>query len=371
MKIIHTADIHLDSALTEHFDKVKARERRTEILLTFRKMVEYAVQEHVSAVLIAGDLFDTRNVSSAARAAVRDIFDKAPSVGFYYLRGNHDTEDVWKGQEKLPDNVHLFTDTWTTWVLNPGHTGRKITVTGAELNRKNGDLLPRTLSVNPRDFNIVMLHGGISSAVAKRDAEEINLKDYRNRGIDYLALGHFHQYQLQDLDSRGKYCYPGCLEGRGFDECGEHGFMLLDVEEDTGACSCQFIPFSKRRLYVISTDISGVKSTAEAEEKIRESLKKESVSERSLVRILLTGELDLDTELDLVYLKELFSGEYYEFQIRNETTCRVDYQSYRHDMSLRGEFVRTVEGDRELTTEDAAEIIRMGLDALSGKGDFE
>ena len=64
MKIIHTGDIHLDSKLSANLPKDKAKERGREILSTFVSMVEYAKQNDVDAILIAGDLFDTRNTSA-------------------------------------------------------------------------------------------------------------------------------------------------------------------------------------------------------------------------------------------------------------------------------------------------------------------
>ncbi|MFQ8900993.1 MAG: hypothetical protein ACLR7D_02880 [Lachnospira eligens] len=44
MKILHCADIHLDSAMTANLDKDKARERRSELLASFKDMVGYAVR---------------------------------------------------------------------------------------------------------------------------------------------------------------------------------------------------------------------------------------------------------------------------------------------------------------------------------------
>ena len=55
---------------------------------------------------------------------------------------------------------------------------------------------------------------------------------FKDLNIDYLALGHIHSYKCHKLDKRGVYCYSGCLEGRGFDECGDKGFVLLETEED-------------------------------------------------------------------------------------------------------------------------------------------
>ena len=67
MKIIHCADLHLDSQMTANLTKEQARERKREILRTFTRMVEYASKNDVRVILIAGDLFDTRSVSAMAR----------------------------------------------------------------------------------------------------------------------------------------------------------------------------------------------------------------------------------------------------------------------------------------------------------------
>lgn len=56
MRLIHCADIHLDSRMNANLSKEKAKERRTELLHTFRRMVEYARTEGIEAILIAGDL---------------------------------------------------------------------------------------------------------------------------------------------------------------------------------------------------------------------------------------------------------------------------------------------------------------------------
>ena len=50
MRIIHCADIHLDSALSAHLGRERARGRRNEILNTFRKIFGYAAENDVQAV---------------------------------------------------------------------------------------------------------------------------------------------------------------------------------------------------------------------------------------------------------------------------------------------------------------------------------
>ena len=69
MKIIHCADLHLDSKMTANLSKDQARERKREILRTFTRMVEYASKNDVRVILIAGDLFDTGLSGSGRRYA--------------------------------------------------------------------------------------------------------------------------------------------------------------------------------------------------------------------------------------------------------------------------------------------------------------
>ena len=45
MKIIHCADIHLDSKMSANLTKEKARERKTELLTTFQNMVTYGAEQ--------------------------------------------------------------------------------------------------------------------------------------------------------------------------------------------------------------------------------------------------------------------------------------------------------------------------------------
>ena len=67
MKIIHCADLHLDSKMTANLDRKKAKERKIELFNTFNNMVKYASEHDVKAILIAGDLFDKKNVTKWLR----------------------------------------------------------------------------------------------------------------------------------------------------------------------------------------------------------------------------------------------------------------------------------------------------------------
>lgn len=358
MKILHCADMHLDSKLEANLSREQAKERKAEILGTFVNMVAYAEQNNISIILISGDLFDKNNISATARNTVLNSITDNPDITFYYLKGNHDSDGFLASLNSVPENLKLFSDNWTTYV----ECEESLAITGMELNS------PLTAPVldNSR-FNIVMLHGQESEAEVKDHSEIINLKVLRNKGIDYLALGHVHSFKFERLDSRGCYCYPGCLEGRGFDECGEHGFVVLDIDTESGRYTTEFVPFAKRRLFNVCVDVSGCTTTAEMLNAVKAAADEQGCDARDLVKIVLCGNLDVECEKNTDYILSSVREQYYFTKIYDETKLRVEAEDYRFDTSLKGEFVRSVLNDDSLSEEDRAAVIRYGIQILMGE----
>ena len=359
MKLIHCADLHLDSRMTANLPPEKARVRRQEILHTFERMVEYAAKEDVSAILIAGDLFDTKTILAGTKNVVLSSIANHPEIRFYYLRGNHDRDNFLTGLEKIPDNLKLFKDTWTTY-----EEGR-VTITGVELETADPAAVYASLVLPSDRYNIVMLHGQETESGSKDRAEIIQLRALRNKEIDYLALGHIHAFKEEKLDARGTYCYPGCLEGRGFDECGTHGFVLIDVP-DAGEAVRTFVPFAYRTLHELSVDVTGCLTSFEIGRKIDEKIEAEKIPEKDLLKIVLTGQTDVSCEKNLDYLESRLN-RFYFVKVTDGTELVVRFEDYANDPSLKGEFFRTVMADENFSEDEKLQILRYGFKALAGE----
>ena len=156
MKIIHCADLHLDSKLTSNLSKEQARERKNEILRTFTRMVDYAENNEVRAILIAGDLFDTRTISATARNLVRDTIIAHPAIDFFYLKGNHERDGFVSKLEEIPENLKLFTDSWRAYAYGD------IVISGIEFTRENKSMVYNSLVLDHETYNIVMMHGQVT-----------------------------------------------------------------------------------------------------------------------------------------------------------------------------------------------------------------
>lgn len=362
MKLIHCADLHLDSGMNTHLTKEQTKERKTELLNTFIRMTEYASDHQVSGILIAGDLFDSRRISAYARNSVYETILNHPDIIFFYLKGNHDADGFLDNIPSCPENLKLFGEAWTSYRLS-----ENVTITGAELSPDNSHTIYASLLLQPQDFNIVMLHGQISQYAARDKAEVIDLGSLRNKCIQYLALGHVHKYQEDVLPPSGTWCYPGCLEGRGFDECGEHGFVLLDIDTAARQSQRTFVPFAQRTIYEVSVDISGCTGTMQIASCVRDAVAAAGCRGKDLVKIVLTGEVDVSCEKNTEQLLRMFAEDFYVCRIEDQSRLAVDYRAYLYDASLKGEFVRLVQESEENGEQEKAEIIRCGLQALQGE----
>ena len=349
MKLIHCADVHLGSKMDSRMPREKAAVRRGELLYAFGKMVDFAKREGVSAILISGDLFDSDRPFKKDKEFFFGTVADNPEITFFYLRGNHDTKESFSVGEL--DNLKCFSDSWTSYKIGD------VTVWGIELSAANCDSLYSALPIDPKEKNIVMLHGEISDSSGE---DKINLRALRSRGIDYLALGHIHKGGAGRLDERGFYAYPGCLEGRGFDECGEKGFLLIDTDEDM---TPRFIPNSVREISQRELDISGTHNAYEAYSRVRSEINTDS---RNLLRLTITGEIDFsDTNLASV-MEEYLAEHSFFVSVKDKTFAAENLSAAADELSVKGEFLRLVLSS-ELSEEEKKEIISTGLNALSGR----
>ncbi len=356
MKFIHTADLHLDSKMETHLSPEKAGQRRREILDTFSRLVEFAEQEDVRAILISGDLFDKTHIRKVAKRRVWDEIIAHPDIDFLYLRGNHDQSDFLDG-EVLPDNLVLFSE--EEWKKK---TYGNICIYGRELTEANAKTITTNLVPNRINTNLVMLHGQESEYEGEDRTEIVNLAQLRDKYIDYLALGHIHRYKCQRLDDRGVYCYPGALEGRGFDECGEKGFVLLEIEE--GKVQHRFIPFASRRIWVVPVETDVQDTTTDIIVKVGEAVA--GTPEKDLCRVELQGWRQMESEIDTRRIERSFSQRFFYFEVRDKTRIQIDYENFVNDHSLKGAFIRLLR-DEEMPEEEREKIIEIGMKAIMGE----
>lgn len=245
MKILHTADWHLDSPFSgrtpEQRDVLNRALRKIP-----RKVAEVARRENCDLMLLAGDVFDgkyTRESYEAVYRALEEI-----RIPVFIAPGNHDfvaPGSPWL-EERWPENVHIFLGGMESVAL-PELDCR---VYGAAFRSMDSACLLTDFCAEGQErFCLAVLHGdatNVSSPCNPMTAAQI-----RASGLDYLALGHIHKAGL--FHAGGTICaWPGCPMGRGFDETGERGVYITELA--IGKYDTKFVSLNTLRFHELEVD---------------------------------------------------------------------------------------------------------------------
>jgi DNA repair exonuclease SbcCD nuclease subunit len=204
-----------------------------------------------------------------------------------------------------------------------------------------------------------LLHGELDPAEARYDP--IRREEIAASGLNYLALGHIHKRGSPLTFGKTLCAWPGCPEGRGFDELGEKGFYegVLDA---AGAVSLTFVPFAGRRYEILEIDVTGKEPRAAIEAALPED------TARHLYRILLTGETG-EGGVNAAALRETLADRFYALEVRDHTRVAEDIWSRAEEDSLRGLFLRDLQkkwkaAQTDEERETVTQAVRFGLAAL-------
>lgn len=351
MKILHTADLHLGAPMRAHLPPREAKLRREELLSVFYRLLQMARSEKCAAVLIAGDLFDSEAAAAMLAATVLGEIEKYREIDFYYVCGNHEKED-WLRRE-LPKNFHVFGNSFSFY-------SKENVVFFGKSFPKYSDF--ENISLQNNKINILILHGAWDTGVSKN--AEIPLGLLHDKGVDYCALGHYHTYSTVSIDSRGIAVYAGCPEGRGFDETGKKGAILIETRG--GRIFHRFVPLGGRTLHRIEADISEAKSLLDIFSICEKSIAE--TEEKDLVRLILSGKRAHCPAPDIEAVERHFSRRFYYLEITDTSVPAPDIEALQSEQSLRGAFVRAVLRESTLNDEERMRILSLGLSALSADG---
>ena len=238
VKILHAADFHLDSAFGA-LGEEQALQRRQESRELVGRLVDYANEQGVELLLLSGDLFDSDDIFGQTGEELALALGRLRCHAVI-APGNHDYYDPAGAYGRIlwPENVHVFTRDAMTKIDFPQYD---CTVYGAAFTAPSvpdGSVLDGFAVPDDERVHLLVLHGELGGKDSPyRPLTEAQLAA---TGADYAALGHRHTFSGVGRAGRTFYAYPGCIEGRGFDETGQKGVLCGTVEP--GLARLQFVP---------------------------------------------------------------------------------------------------------------------------------
>lgn len=358
MRILHAADLHLDSAFAGLAEE-KAALLRQESRDILRRMVDWANDHAVDVMLLSGDLFDSdRMYSQTARTLAQAL---ARFRGRIFLSpGNHDFYAPGSGYDAVdwPENVHIFTSRRPQTVLlrslNASVTGAAFT-SAEEWEPFDG----ASFSGGDASIRLGVLHGEVTRGESKYRA--IPPAEIEKTNLTYLALGHVHRCAGVQRAGNTAYAYPGCLPGRGFDEIGDKGFLYGEITPEK--VELEFIPFAPRRYQSVTADITD-RDPADA---VRQALDPDCGQD--ICRVLLTG--SRRENFSLSALTSELSGLCAALELTDETYPEEDVWARCGEDSLRGLFLQNLRARYDGADEDEKrqllQAARFGLAALDNR----
>ena len=363
MKILHTADLHLDSAFCAS-TPTEADARRREQREVLKRIFATAKENDCDMMLIAGDLFDTVYVTPETAELCLSLFSDfgKPVV---ISPGNHDP--YVRGsfyKTNLPENVYVFSSTELQYFDFP-ELG--VTVAGYAFTSQSlptSPLAAPAISRNNESVLLLCAHAELDTPTSRY--APVMSADIRRHGFKYSALGHVHNIPKAAEDIR--YC--GFAQGRSFDELGDGGVLIVKINENGSLDVTEHIVSEQRFLWE-EILVDGLGDTSNIEHVVREKISTLLNGKKTHLRIELTGTTDVDPSPVISAIKADDFPSLCSLRIINDTLCIPDIDFLRKDPSLRGELYRVLEG--KLMSDEPSEralalrALRIGLAAIDGK----
>jgi len=328
-RFLHVSDVHLG------FDRYDNKERTLDFFRAFQDALEkYAVAAQVDFVVIAGDLFEHRNIQPATlnQAQVCLQMLQEASIPVLAIEGNHDnlpygTKTNW---------LRYLCDWDLLRLLEPEATGAGELVykPWCPENRRGGyvDLncgvrvlgsswygasAPQTIQSMAAaiqelppgpNYTVALFHHGLEGQVSRyagalRYSEVLPLKQ---AGVNYLALGHIHKHYTMD----DWIFNPGSVEANSVEESRYHrGVYLVDISE-AGISTELKRDYYQRPVVRLSLTARGQESLEELEQAVISQVQ-QAIQSRTLdpnqapiVELRIEGQVGFDRlELDVRQLQ--------------------------------------------------------------------
>lgn len=359
-KIIHAADFHLDSAFGG-LPTEKSRERRRESRDLMDRLADLAALEKADLVLLSGDLFDGQRVYPETLERLKAALARM-GCPVFIAPGNHDpwTPRSPYALQVWPDNVWIFREEGLSPVALP-ELGCVVHGAAFAGQSRTSHVLAGWSAPKDGMTHLFCLHGDAANPASPYGP--ITREEIAGSGAAYLALGHVHQCSGLQREGDTFWAYPGCPEGRGFDEQGDKGVLAGTV--GPGGAALRFVPLCRRRYWILEADVTDA-PPREAVERVMPDTAGEDIC-----RVVFTGEAGEDG-VDLPMLESMFRERFYALELRDKTRPARSLWEKAGENSLRGLFLQEMKRKYDAAPDEAAReqvalAVRFGLAALDGR----
>ncbi|HXH23186.1 MAG TPA: metallophosphoesterase [Dehalococcoidia bacterium] len=366
IRLVVFSDLHLEARFVWMGGSPEARRRRREALRrVLQKICDLAREREADALLCAGDLTDREQVSADTAEFLRRTFAELQPMRVFLAPGNHDwySDNSFYARGWSP-NVHVFTENQLTpVVLNDA-----VTLWGAAHRQpaNTPGFLDGGFRVAAPGIHLALFHGAERGWLAaqergKQPHAPFDPAQIAAAGLRHAFVGHYHNPK-DDV----YHTYPGNPEPLAFGETGERGAVVVTVYPD-GSIERERVRVSETTVHDIEVDVTGCADRGAVRDVVAARLSGLS----GVARVRLSGELEESVQIAASDLQDVPNSLDALRVELGPLTVAYDLGRISEEPTVRGEFVRDVQADRELSADDKRRILITGLRALDGRDDLE
>ena len=305
-RILHAADVHLDSPLQklDAYDDAPVEQIRGASRRALENLTDLAIERQVDLVVVAGDLYDgdwpDQNTGLFfVKQASRLVRENIPVV---VIRGNHDAANKMTSSlpmPKNPDGSQIMLDENRVDLREFDAIGVAVHGRSYRKRAETGDMAGEYPAPLGGRFNLGLLHTGLSGLEGHDPYAPCTPQQLADKEYDYWALGHIHLRGEHQVDGAAPVVFSGNIQGRHIRESGPKGCVIVDVDS-RGRCERSFEPLDVVRWQTCCLDASNLSHPDELMDGFEAWLKEaqDEVGDRLLVtRVEVTGDSALHAKL--------------------------------------------------------------------------
>jgi len=277
-RFIHAADIHLDSPLRglSRYESAPADSIRDACRRAFRNLVDLAIEEKVSFVLLAGDLYDGdwKDYSTGIFLSQQMGRLGQHNILVFVVAGNHDAANRMTKALNSPANMTILSSRKVE-IIRIDDLAVVIHGRSFETQHVDANLAAGFATAEKGMFNIGLLHTSLDGREGHAVYAPCSVDDLHSKGYQYWALGHIHKQEFVSEDPW--IVFPGCIQGRHIRETGAKGCVLVTVE-DGSVSTVEKCSLDVLRWVECSVDITDAAEMREVLDRTRKSIENERTS---------------------------------------------------------------------------------------------
>ena len=381
-KFLHLADVHFDTLFLCRSEALRERLRK-ELYAAFRRAIDFAINEKMMAVVIAGDLLEGNRLSLATESFLLEQLRRLDEaqIPCIYVAGHADPGDATSKTMEMawpPSFVYVKTDAPKVIELQDvdgsaiarlvgiGHE----TTAGTDVSQAV-PRIPKAQGITPYVGIMHRMDAG-TQELDDAPATPADVNGMKEAGYTYWALGGKHA--CQPMSEMAQAWYAGSLIGTSASETGAKGGLVVTLKPGYGM-ETEFKAFSRVQWYHVVMDeledVQGIEDLARLAELTFavQAEGNDSVPVR-LVQITLEGTCPLADELQAEArratieekIAQRLQVDDVELRLR-KLTLPVETDVHRDKPHLLGEVLHLIDA----ASEDTAFLNELAPDPLASQ----